>query len=248
MALLQLYDLTQKDEYLNNAIACGEILVKEKTYVAEGMCGWKNMEDKPLAGFSHGNAGISYSLLKLFDATANNIFYQTAIEAIDYENSLYHDSNKNWEDIRTYSGTGDLNKPKFMTSWCHGAPGIALSRLASKYIVDNEQIGADIKNALSTTKEFSLYQVDHLCCGNMGRIETLFYASRILKDPELELMAYQNTAYIIEKSRNEGQYSLFHNTSGDLFNPGFFQGLSGIGYEFIRLAYPDIIPSVLIFE
>jgi lantibiotic modifying enzyme len=31
------------------------------------------------------------------------------------------------------------------------------------------------------------------------------------------------------------------------FTPGFFQGISGIGYELLRLNNPDI-PSVLLFE
>jgi hypothetical protein len=29
---------------------------------------------------------------------------------------------------------------------------------------------------------------------------------------------------------------------------GFFQGYSGIGYQLLRFAYPDQIPSVLAFE
>ncbi len=32
------------------------------------------------------------------------------------------------------------------------------------------------------------------------------------------------------------------------YNPGFFQGASGIGYELLRLAYPDQLPSVLLWE
>jgi len=41
---------------------------------------------------------------------------------------------------------------------------------------------------------------------------------------------------------------LFHNVSVDIFNPGFFQGLSGIGYGLLRLAEPEKLDSVLIFE
>ena len=31
-------------------------------------------------------------------------------------------------------------------------------------------------------------------------------------------------------------------------DPGFFQGLAGIGYEMLRAASPGIVPSVLAFE
>ncbi|MEI6174293.1 MAG: lanthionine synthetase LanC family protein [Bacteroidota bacterium] len=43
-------------------------------------------------------------------------------------------------------------------------------------------------------------------------------------------------------------FSLFPNAGEDFFNPGFFQGISGIGYELLRLAWPEKIPSVLVFE
>ena len=32
------------------------------------------------------------------------------------------------------------------------------------------------------------------------------------------------------------------------FHPGFFQGASGIGYQLLRLAYPEQLPSVLLWE
>jgi GNAT superfamily N-acetyltransferase len=33
-----------------------------------------------------------------------------------------------------------------------------------------------------------------------------------------------------------------------VFDPGFFQGLSGIGYQLLRVAAPSVVPSVLAFE
>jgi hypothetical protein len=33
-----------------------------------------------------------------------------------------------------------------------------------------------------------------------------------------------------------------------VFEPSFFQGLSGIGYQLLRLAAPERLPSVLAFE
>jgi lantibiotic modifying enzyme len=32
------------------------------------------------------------------------------------------------------------------------------------------------------------------------------------------------------------------------YNPSFFQGASGIGYELLRLAYLDQLPSVLLWK
>lgn len=73
-------------------------------------------------GFSHGNAGIVYALglanNVLHNAEVNNII----IKALKYENSFRIDSG--WNDISTYNTGKDYN------SWCHGATGIYMSRVA----------------------------------------------------------------------------------------------------------------------
>jgi lantibiotic modifying enzyme len=33
-----------------------------------------------------------------------------------------------------------------------------------------------------------------------------------------------------------------------VFSPSFFQGTAGIGYELLRLAYSEVLPSVLLWE
>ena len=30
--------------------------------------------------------------------------------------------------------------------------------------------------------------------------------------------------------------------------PGFFKGLAGVGYQWLRLTYPERLPSVLLWE
>jgi lantibiotic modifying enzyme len=32
------------------------------------------------------------------------------------------------------------------------------------------------------------------------------------------------------------------------YSPGFFQGAAGIGYELLRIAHPEMLPSVLLWE
>ena len=52
----------------------------------------------------------------------------------------------------------------------------------------------------------------------------------------------------INRASNNGYYKLFSDIPAGNFNPGFFRGLSGIGYQYLRLAYPDKLPSVLLWE
>ncbi len=90
--------------------------------------------------------------------------------------------------------------------------------------------------------------VDHLCCGAFGRVETLFTAGRVLSRPDLTALASALAARVVATARQQGSYFLFSGMPDETYSPGFFQGVSGIGYELLRLAYPDILPSVLVWE
>jgi lantibiotic modifying enzyme len=44
------------------------------------------------------------------------------------------------------------------------------------------------------------------------------------------------------------EYKTYAAAPLDLHAPGFFQGTSGVGYTLLRLAHPDRLPGVLLFE
>ncbi len=248
LALLKLYRKTGLQEVLDKAIDCGDHLLETATEMPDDKVGWNTMGGKALAGFSHGVAGIAYSLLKLYEATGNSKYYGIATKSIGYENTLFSAEQRNWADLRVFPGTVNPDSPKFMTAWCHGATGIGLGRLAGQSLLNNDRIEADIMSALATTRSTSLTNRDHLCCGNMGRIEAIFYAALKTNDQVLLNEALERAGFVIERATKSGHYDIFADQSLDFFNPGFFQGLSGIGYEFLRLAYPEKFPSILIFE
>ncbi len=248
LTMLQLNEITGNVDYLSKARALGDHLINGKTEFQKNSCGWSQYGKPPLTGFAHGTAGIAYSLLRLYEVTEDKMFMQTAIHAINYEDSWFNKSVKNWRDLRIDSKNPDDKTPKYMTAWCSGGPGIALGRIAGMHVLNNDQILQDINYGLDTTMKYQLNQADHLCCGNMGRIDILLYAAQKLNDQSLKQQAYKNVSYVMEKARINGNFMLFHNVSQDIFNPGFYQGLSGIGYVLLRLAYPDDLKSVLIFE
>ncbi len=31
-------------------------------------------------------------------------------------------------------------------------------------------------------------------------------------------------------------------------NPGFFNGVSGVGYQLLRMTHPDLLPSILLWD
>ncbi len=150
----------------------------------------------------------------------------------------------NWPDFRM-----GKERPGYLVNWCHGAAGIGLSRLGSLSIYETESIYFDITAALQTTQNYGFQEpVDHLCCGNFGRLETLLVASVKLSQPSLQEIVHQQVTKLVKQKQQKGAYALFPNLPNTVFHPSFFQGTAGIGYQLLRLIAPEQIPSVLLWQ
>lgn len=247
LAMLDLFKASGDSGALDKATLCGNHLLEKAAEQADGSLGWITINGKMLTGFSHGAAGIAYALLKLYEITRDEKYLDAAIQGIRYENSQFSDSFQNWYDLRDVGKNG-TTEPRFMVSWCHGAPGIGLARAASLHLNDSPEIRGDISAAMKTTLKAEMMNADHLCCGNLGRAETLFFTAIVLHDESLLKEAYNRVFRVMERTKSDGHYHLFHSDDDDFFNPGFFQGVAGIGYHLLRMAYPEKFPSVLLFE
>jgi lantibiotic modifying enzyme len=114
--------------------------------------------------------------------------------------------------------------------------------------LDTPEIRGEIETALKTTLAFELQGVDHLCCGNLGRTELLMTAAQRLGRDDLWEVARQQAASIAGRAEKNGTFLLHHLLPQEVHNPGFFTGSAGIGYQLLRLAYPERVPSVLLWE
>jgi len=242
LGLLALHNVFAERDVLKQAIAIGNHLLNNRIASNSGCRAWANSDGKLLTGFSHGAAGIAYALLRLYKITARADFLEAAQEAIAYERSVFIPEVGNWPDFRY---TQPEKGFKCMCSWCHGAPGIGLARVAGLEILDTDAIRQDIQAAVDTTRQLNLQGIDHLCCGNLGRVEFLFTAARKLSQPQLLEAAMKQADQVVARAKQRGGFAY-----GPIlnYNPGFFQGAAGIGYELLRLAYPDQLPSVLLWE
>lgn len=220
--------------------SAGAILVFLKLYKATSVglekaiaCGEHLLKNKSeiaksvTTGFGRGAAGIAYALLKLFAVTQDERFLEAAKAAIAYEQGSAASSYNNWT---------------------HGTAGIGLARLGGLSILDNETIRDDITKALEITKKSCLEDVDNLAWGNLGRIETLLVASQKLNRPDLFDFAQKATTQIVKQAQERGRFNLVSPSVPFAYNPGFFQGTTGIGYQLLRLAYPDLLPSILLWD
>jgi type 2 lantibiotic biosynthesis protein LanM len=247
LGLLALYQATGDRSVLDTAIICGDRLLASRTDDAPRAWITSNESPKPLTGFSHGAAGISLALLRLYAATSNNEYLAAAQEGIAYERSVFDSTVQNWPDFRAADPHDDV---RYLDAWCHGSAGIGLARLASCLEYPTDNICQEIDTALSTSQNNGIFNrgVDHLCCGNLGRIELLVVASQVLDDLQILATARENTVKMVVASRENGAYGLLSSEIDRVYSPSFYRGIAGIGYQLLRTIDPASIPSVAIWE
>jgi type 2 lantibiotic biosynthesis protein LanM len=240
LALLALYQITSSPRVLATAMRCGEHLLQRAQPMQRGI-GWPTpLGQMPLAGFSHGSAGIALSLLKLAKVGGDERFRISALQALEYERSLFLPALQNWPDLREGITTGP---DEHMITWCHGAPGVGLARLASLQYVDDETIREEIASALKTTLTQGFGQNHSLCHGDLGNLELFLTASQVLDETRYNTEVERLAAMILHSLDLQGWCT---GVPLGIEVPGLMTGISGIGYELLRLAEPEFVPSVLV--
>jgi type 2 lantibiotic biosynthesis protein LanM len=247
--LLGLHRHSGSEKALAAAVRCGDHLLRRAQPMQDGV-GWPNrqMSDKPLAGFSHGAAGIAWSLSRLGAATGNTRFDEAAAAAVAYERGLFVPSLGNWEDLR------DLGPPTpgpsggrvaQTTAWCHGAPGIGLGRLGMLRHSDTRTSRIEIATALETTLAQGFGGNHCLCHGDLGNLELIVQAGKVLRYRRWSDLAQELAAAIVERIETHGWQC---GNPLKVESPGLMTGLAGIGHGLLKLAAPGRVPSVLTLE
>ena len=191
-----------------------------------------------LTGFSHGASGMAAALARLHSATGRSIYREAAAKAVHYERRHFHRGERNWPDFR---GNERPGSPRFMLSWCHGAPGIALSRLCmSQTPLWDADVEKDLHHALHSTADQTLVE-DSLCCGRFGRAAILRMAASQQDEQRWLEAAVQLEGQGLARKHADGGYS-FRDV------PGLFQGAAGVGLALLdglRGETSSLLPSIL---
>ena len=230
------------DQAVDVALLAGNHLLKQQqddgSWPAPGA-----IKERPgLLGFSHGTAGHAAALAHLHRVTGEQRFLDGAYAALKYERSNYRADAGNWPDFR--NAASSIQDPDFMTSWCHGAPGIGLARacLWSTALWD-DKCHEEISIAMLATAEAASRDVfqDHLCCGNVGLmviLEALMNGPWALDQSIIvdarDKIALIHTRMMNRFSGNSIAIQCFNTKESNLMLPGFFTGLSGIGMAFLE--------------
>ncbi len=204
-----------------------------------------------LTGLSHGAAGVAYGLLRLYGVVHDARLLDCALSAFAYETAVYDEDAENWPDFRDASGIkkGDRHQT-FATYWCHGAPGIALSRTLAAKVAPALDFRRDVEAALRTTRAYLEMGLQHrvanfcLCHGLAGNADVLLLAADASPDEtalgDIEL-AKQVGAFGLEQYGKDVSWPC---GVGAGLNQSLMLGLAGIGYFYLRLSDPAL-PSVL---
>ncbi len=243
LGLLILYEETGNSAVLKKAALCGDHLLRKQESAGKGAA-WRAINGKYMTGFSHGAAGIALALLRLSEAAGEERFHRAARQAIAFEDSAFNAAENNWPDFR-YSS---IDRSVFMNAWCHGAAGIGLARISGLPLFDSHEVRQDINAALGKVTGSPTGERDGLCCGNLGRADMLLAAAVQSADEQLQRRVVELASVVVERARRSGGYRLSGHPGKDFFDPSFFQGLSGIGFELLRIAHPQSLPCVLAWE
>ncbi|MEX1019709.1 MAG: type 2 lanthipeptide synthetase LanM family protein [Litorilinea sp.] len=260
-ALAALWQCTRAAGLLTYMAQAAEHLAAHAIPQSVGV-GWlvPNMGDAPLAGFSHGAAGIAWALLlaahHIPDHTAAARYAELARAALAYERTLFDDHAQNWRDLRDETAApeeADESPHRFMHAWCHGAPGIGLARLAllshfnnaRLHAEDDPHLHAEIDAALAGTAQFGLGGGHSLCHGDLGNLDLFIQAAQTLGRPDLLAQAQRHAQTVLA---HQPQTGWLCGVPGGVETPGLMVGIAGIGYALLRLAAPAQTPSVLILE
>jgi type 2 lantibiotic biosynthesis protein LanM len=240
--LLALHAYHPSARILAQATRCGDRLLEKASRMPQGW-GWvTQVAPRPLTGFSHGAAGISWALMALAAETGEARFREAAHEGLGFERSQFVSEAGNWRDLREREPEAP---PAFLHAWCHGAPGIGLGRLGLLRHLDTPHVREEISVAVRTALARGFGASHCLCHGDLGNLELLSLAAGQLPDVELARERDRMAARVLESIEAHGWRC---GVPRGMESPGLMNGLAGIGYGLLRLAEPARVPSVLLLE
>ncbi len=253
LTLLNLHAVSPSPRLLELARQCGDHLLATQQAMAEGIAWVTIKHEKPLGGFAHGTSGIALSLLKLAAVTGEERYRRAALDALVYDRSLYVPEKHNWQDLRSIPSSlanaerdaqdGEVQTRQHkMIAWCHGASGIGLSRLAILPYLDDAMLPQEIDIVINKIMAEGLNENHSLCHGMLGNLDVILGATQALDEPRYYEQLGTATAMVLDSI---DEYGWVAGVPLGVETPGLMLGLAGIGYELLRLAVPEQVPSVL---
>lgn len=191
-----------------------------------------------LGGFAHGSSSISWSLFMLAKHLNDKKYLKLFNQVLLHDRSFYSEKVKGWLDGRNPFSNQDSG------SWCHGATGIALSRLAlASEGYEDATIEREVSIAVGQIEKRIGYNLS-VCHGSMGNLEVL---QAVLKwkgvDGENCLRWFNSIVNEIISGKD-----IVCGDDNRNSQVGLFMGFAGIGYQLLRFYDWKSLPSILCLE
>jgi lantibiotic modifying enzyme len=244
-ALLLIQNKYGRIGLMDLAVSCAKRLEQTAKRSDYG-CSWRTIEttgqdQRDLTGFSHGTAGIGWAMLELANAVGEKRFAEVAEEAFRYERRWFVAEQGNWPDFRENMGMTSQSQagPTCGVAWCHGAPGIALSRLRAFELTKDGTAANEAAIAGNTTMRYlKMVQSSQagfsLCHGSAGNADILLEAARVLRNDSYlktaEEIGRQGIAWF-EGNRTPWPCGVL----GGSETPNLLLGTAGIALFYLRL-------------
>lgn len=202
---------------------------------------WLITSAVPLSGMAHGASGFATAFARLYQATGDQQYAQVSLGALDYERTLFVAEQQNWEDCREVMRKVAQGQAACSTAWSHGAPGIGLARLELlRSGIGGATVEEELRVAAASTARHGFGGSQSLIFGSFGNFE-LMLAGREYGAGVLEGMAAPAAAHLMRDIDRNGWQLENRN-----FIPlGMMAGVTGIGYQCLRAAFPGQVPSIL---
>ncbi|HIB1899770.1 TPA: type 2 lanthipeptide synthetase LanM family protein [Enterococcus faecium] len=187
--------------------------------------------DALISGYSHGIAGIVVAFqyyTKLSGSSKYEVFIANGLES---ENKYRH--RWGWKDKRKNGSIEDFG------TWCHGAPGILLSRYLLKKYGSSINLDKDFSIARSRLEKDSLINLN-LCHGLLGNDLIAYFTTTVTGERD-QIITKMNR-YCISAVKTIDIETRVADFSVDL---GLMTGITGIYYAYLYINQPEKIPFVL---
>lgn len=265
LTLLHLHNATKEEWLLDKIDLYIKYILDKAHYGKDGIHWDRNLSSiKSLCGFSHGAAGIGFVFLELGNYFSNPVFYYIAEQSFKYESKYFDKREKNWVDLRNsfYDEKTELEhktaflekrydfflKGKFMSAWCHGAPGIGLARFRAYELLKKNIYLKEVNICADKIIDGIILNGTYILCHGLGGNLDLLI---IIMNSTNEKKMCNKLSGIIEKMLNNHlagniYQSGLSSLAGGKEDTGLFLGNAGIGYFYLRTIENNKIESILL--
>jgi type 2 lantibiotic biosynthesis protein LanM len=231
LALLANYSVSGNCLSIEAAEDYGKLLLSKIVRLSKEQCDAPHEIKGMLQdGFGHGYLGIIYALHQLHSCTNRNR-YKAPVE-----NALTSLSNAD-SNIRSKLFRGLPRK------WCRGLSGCigALIRMAHGSACS--PIVQEVARLMEQGFQSDPVESDCMCHGELGNLNSLLNAELFCSDGRRSGLTTHYTSKILMRARTEGWCC-----GVPVESPGLMDGMSGIGYQLLRLTNPIRVPDILLMD